>query len=102
MVPIHRLQHELAFFVDDFGLAVMEMGGHGTGGSGDDIGVDGGVIVAELLCLGLGEFGHIAGVAFFVRSAEGDVGVALGAADVFVEEGLGHTARDAREAAISE
>src|SRR3989344_252270 len=44
-------EHKLTVLIDDLGLPVFEMCGHGSVGRGDDVGVHGRVVEAERLRL---------------------------------------------------
>src|SRR3989344_1973719 len=100
----HRpiLQHKLPAFVDYFLRAVFEMRRYGTAGGGDDVGVDGGIVEAELFGMRLRERLEIAVEGVLVAHTNSEVRVPLRAAHILVEQGLGHEFRDARVATIRE
>ena len=78
------------------------MRGHGAAGGRDDVSVYRGVVESETLRLFVGEFGNIACIGVAVAHPERDVRVAVGTADVLVEERFRHEFRDARMAFVGE
>src|SRR3989344_3253919 len=76
------------------------MRGHRAAGGRNDIGVHRGIVEAEALCLLVGEVRDVTRVCIALVHAECDVRIAVRAADILVEKGLGHELRDARVALV--
>ena len=78
------------------------MRGHRAAGGRNDIGVHRGIVEAEFLGLLRRELGDVTREGVAVAHAECDVRIAVRAADILVEKGLGHELRDARMTFVSQ
>ena len=96
------LQNELPVFIDNYFLAVFEMGGNDAGGGRNHVRMHRGVVETQGLGRLFRKLGYIAGIGVTVGHAHCYMGIAVWPSHVLVEKSFSHEFSNARKSTVSQ